>query len=287
MVDTATEEGIDRHIRFNHRVVRAEWSTDDACWRVTAERTDTGETFELACGFLFSCSGYYRYDRGYLPDFAGTDRFGGPIVHPQSWPDDLDYAGKRVVVIGSGATAVTLVPALAETASHVTMLQRSPSYIISTPDRNPLVRVLRRILPARRAGSAVRWLNALVTQGFYQLSRRRPRLVKRMLRAGIRRQLPRDFAIDPHFTPTYNPWDQRMCLVPNGDLFGAIRSGNASVVTDHIETFTEAGIRLTSGAELEADIIVTATGLDLLFIGGIELVVDGEVVDLPSRLTYK
>ena len=285
--DTATEYGVDEKIRFNHRIIRADWCTDDARWNITAERTDTGETFDFTCGFVFSCSGYYRYDHGYLPDFAGMDRFEGTIVHPQAWPDDLDYAGKRVVVIGSGATAVTLIPSMAKDAAHVTMLQRSPSYIASVPARNPAADVLRKLLPERYAGKTIRWLLALLTQGFYQVSRRRPELVKRVLRKGLERQLPRGYDIDTHFTPSYNPWDQRFCIVPNGDLFKAISDGSASVVTDHIDTFTETGLLLQSGTELEADVIITATGLELLFIGGIELSVDGEDVDLPSKLTYK
>jgi len=285
--DTATDEGIDEHIRFRHRIVRAEWSTPAARWHVTAERTDTGETVEVTCGFLLSCSGYYRYDHGYLPDFAGMDRYAGTVVHPQAWPDDLDHAGARVVVIGSGATAVTLVPALAETAAQVTMLQRSPTYVASLPGRNPAVGLIRRILPDRISGPMVRWLHALGTQAAYELSRRRPNLIKRILRFAVRRELPAGYDIDTHFTPRYDPWDQRMCLVPDGDLFKAIRAGTAQVVTDHIDTFTETGLRLQSGAELDADIVVTATGLELLFVGGIELLVDGAVVDLPSRLAYK
>jgi monooxygenase len=285
--DTAAAEGIDRHIRFHHRIVRADWSTADACWHVTAERTDTGDTVELTCGFLFSCSGYYRYDQGYLPDFPGMDDFAGTIVHPQFWPDDLDCAGKRIVVIGSGATAVTLIPALAERAEHVTMLQRSPSYITALPAKDPVANLLRRRLPARLAAPAVRWFKALTTQAFYRLSQRRPELVKRLLRKGVERQLPPGYDIDTHFTPRYNPWDQRLCLVPNGDLFKAISAGAASVVTDHVDTFTATGLRLASGATLETDIIVTATGLELLFLGGIELAVDGEPVVLSDTLVYK
>ncbi|MGQ0832088.1 MAG: flavin-containing monooxygenase [Microthrixaceae bacterium] len=285
--DTATEVGIDTKIRFNHRIVRAEWSTTDAHWRLTTLRTDTGETSELTCGFIFSCSGYYRYDHGYLPDFAGMDRFAGTIVHPQAWPEDLDYAGKRVVVIGSGATAVTLIPSLAAQAAHVTMLQRSPSYIASVPARNPIARLLRRVLPDRLAGPATRWALALGTQATYAVSKRRPALVKRLLRKGLERQLPSGYDIDTHFTPRYDPWDQRLCAVPDGDLFKAIRSGAASVVTDHVDTFTEDGIRLASGESLDADIVITATGLELLFLGGIELVVDGDPVDVATRLTYK
>ena len=284
---TAAETGIDSRIRFHHRVVSADWSSDDAAWRVVAERTDTGERVEVTSSFVFSCSGYYRYDRGYLPDFSGMDRFEGKIVHPQAWPADLDYAGKRVVVIGSGATAVTLIPAMAEQAAHVTMLQRSPTYIASLPAEDPIAGVLRRILPRRLSGLVIRWFKALTTQAFYQLSRRRPEMIKRMLRKQLEQQLPAGYDIDTHFSPRYNPWDQRMCLVPDGDLFEAIKAGSASVVTDQIDTFTERGLLLKSGTELEADVIVSATGLELLFIGGIDLSVDGEVVDLPSRLTYK
>ncbi len=285
--DTATAEGIDQHIRFHHRIVAADWSTADARWNVTAERTDTGETVHLTCGFLFSCSGYYRYDHGYLPDFAGMDDFAGTIVHPQAWPEDLDYAGKRIVVIGSGATAVTLIPSLAEEAEHVTMLQRSPTYIVSVPAKNPLTRLLRAVLPRDVGGRLIRWILALGTQATYVASKKRPGLVKRVLRKGVERQLPKGYDVDTHFTPRYNPWDQRLCVVPDGDLFKAISAGSASVITDTIDTFTEKGLLLHSGEELVADIIITATGLELLFIGGIRLSVDGEEVDLPSKLTYK
>ena len=285
--DTAAEEGIDGHIRFNHRILRADWSTADARWHITAQHTVTGETLELTAGFVFSCSGYYRYDQGYTPDFAGMDRFGGTIVHPQHWPEDLDYAGKRVVVIGSGATAVTLIPSLAETAGHVTMLQRSPTYIATLPARDPIADLLRRVLPDRWLGPAIRWFKALTTQASFQLSRRYPKLVKRLLRYGVKRQLPEGYDIATHFTPRYDPWDQRLCVVPDGDLFTAIKQDRASVVTDRVATFTEDGILLESGAELPADIIITATGLELLFLGGIEMTVDGEPVRLPERLTYK
>ena len=285
--DTAAESGIDQHIRFNHRIVKADWSSAEARWHITAERTDTGEVVELTCGFIFSCSGYYRYDHGYQPDFPGTEGFEGRIVHPQAWPDDLDCTGQRVVVIGSGATAVTLVPSLARRAAHVTMLQRSPSYIVAVPAKNPAAEVLRKVLPARVAGPVIRWALALGTQATYQISKRRPALVKRVLRKGLERQLPAGYDIDTHFTPRYDPWDQRLCVVPDGDLFKAISDGSASVVTDHVETFTATGLRLRSGAELEADLVVTATGLELLFLGGIEMSVDGEAVDLASRLTYK
>ncbi|MFZ0251067.1 MAG: NAD(P)/FAD-dependent oxidoreductase [Acidimicrobiales bacterium] len=285
--DTARESGVERHIRFGHRIVAAEWSTPDSLWHITAERTDTHEVIGITASFLFSCTGYYRYDHGYLPDFAGMDDFTGTIVHPQAWPAGLDCAGKKVVVIGSGATAVTLVPALAQSASHVTMLQRSPTYIASLPEKSPVVALLRKVLPAKQAGIAAKWFHAVLTQAFYQVSRKYPKLVRRMLSKGLERQLPAGYDIATHFTPRYDPWDQRFCAVPNGDLFKALSSGAASVVTDRIERFTTTGILLASGEELQADVIVTATGLELLFLGGIALSVDGEPVDPATRLTYK
>jgi monooxygenase len=285
--DTARRNGIDEKIRFNHRVVRAEWSSEDARWTVEARREDSGETVRMTCGFLFMCSGYYRYDEGYTPDFEGTERFEGQVVHPQFWPEDIDYSGKRVVVIGSGATAVTLVPALAESAAHVTMLQRSPSYVVSLPWEDPIARGMRRVLPAKVVYPIVRWKNVLLTLLVFQLSRRRPRFVKGLIRKGVQRQLPRGYEVDKHFKPPYNPWDQRMCLVPDGDLFQAISDGSASVVTDHIETFTEEGIRLASGDELEADLIVTATGLNLVPLGGMAMAVDGREIALPETMGYK
>jgi monooxygenase len=284
---TAQESGIDRRIHFHHRVVSAAWSSAESRWAVEAERTDTGETVRLTCGFLWACSGYYRYDEGYTPEFEGVDRFAGPVVHPQHWPADLDYSDKKVVVIGSGATAVTLVPSMAKEAEHVTMLQRSPTYIASLPAEDPLAMRLRRRLPERAAYAVVRWKNVLIQAAFYQLSRRRPELIKRWIRKGVVRSLPPGYDVDKHFKPRYNPWDQRMCLVPDGDLFRSISKGEASVVTDKIATFTERGIELESGEELEADVIVTATGLNLLFLGGIELTVDGERVDVSSKMTYK
>ena len=285
--DTAAAEGIDRHIRFSHRVTRAEWSTGEARWLVTAERADTGETVELTAGFLFSCTGYYRYDQGYLPEFAGIDEFEGQVVHPQHWPEDLDYAGKRVVVIGSGATAITLVPAMAADAGQVTMLQRSPTYVAALPNRDPLGPIFRVLLPGRRGDDVNRWLRAVGTQFSYFASQKYPALVKRLLLAGVKRQLPKGYDVATHFTPRYGPWDQRLCVAPDGDLFAAIREGRASVVTDTIDTFTPTGIRVASGQHLEADIVVTATGLDLLFLGGIELIVDGEKIDISQRLAYK
>jgi monooxygenase len=284
---TARDHGIEERIRFHHRVVRAEWSTEEARWSVEAERTDTGETVHLTCGFLHVCGGYYRYDEGYTPDFEGTERFTGRIVHPQHWTDDVEYAGKRVVVIGSGATAITLVPSLAQQAEHVTMLQRSPTYFVSLPSEDPIANRLRRALPATTAYTIVRWKNVLLQMASYQLSRRRPDFMKKVLRRGVERALPAGYDVDTHFKPRYNPWDQRLCLVPDGDLFDAISAGRASVVTDQIDTFTESGIRLQSGAELEADLIVTATGLNLLVFGGVQLNVDGKDVDLAQTMAYR
>ncbi|MCZ7414755.1 MULTISPECIES: flavin-containing monooxygenase [unclassified Streptomyces] len=284
--DTARAFGVDRHIRFGHRVLRADWSSREARWTVTARRLDTGEETRITCSFLAACAGYYRYDAGHTPHFPGADRFRGPVVHPQHWPEDLDWRGRRVVVIGSGATAVTLVPALAESAAHVTMLQRSPSYVAAMSAADPLARLLRP-LPERVRHVAVRWKNVLVSQAGYQLSRRRPRLMKALLRRGVRNWLPDGFDVETHFTPRYEPWDQRLCATPDGDLFRALRRGDASVVTDRVTAFTETGIALASGAHLDADVIVTATGLTLQPIGGIRLGVDGEEVELGRTLAYK
>jgi cation diffusion facilitator CzcD-associated flavoprotein CzcO len=284
---TAQDSGIEQSIRFHHKVVRAEWSTSDGQWTVEAERSDTGAIVRLTCGYLWMCSGYYRYDEGYTPEFEGRERFTGPIVHPQHWPEDLDYAGKRVLVIGSGATAVTLVPAMAEQAAHVTMLQRSPTYVVSLPGEDPIAIALRRVLPDKAVYAVVRWKNVLLQMATYNLSRRRPTFVKKLLRRGTEKALPAGYDIDTHFSPRYNPWDQRMCLVPDGDLFKEISTGRASIVTDTIDTFTEKGIRLDSGEELEADVIVTATGLNLLFLGGMQMTVDGEEVNFSKRIAYK
>jgi monooxygenase len=284
---TAREHGIDEGIRFHHRVVAADWSSADARWTVEVERGDTGETVQMSCGFLFTCTGYYRYDEGYTPEFQGIERFGGEIVHPQFWSDDIDHAGKRVVVIGSGATAVTLIPALAQSADHVTMLQRSPSYIISLPAVDPIAGLLGRVLPTRLAYPLVRWKNVLLAIGIYGLSRRRPAAMKRLIRWLLERRLPPGYDIDKHFTPHYEPWDQRLCIVPDGDLFDAIGAGRVSVVTDSIETFTETGLALASGSELEADLIVTATGLNMVPFGGIRMSVEGREVELNDALVYR
>lgn len=284
---TASEAGIDAKVRFGHRVTHAEWSSEASCWTVSAAVGTDGDVIRISCSLLFVCSGYYRYDEGYTPEFEGTERFGGEIVHPQHWPAALDYAGKRVVVIGSGATAVTLVPALAERAAHVTMLQRSPSYLVSLPAEDPIANGLRRVLPSRPAYALVRWKNVLATIASFELSRRRPELMKRILRQWVAGQLPDDFDVDTHFKPRYNPWQQRLCLVPDGDLFRAVRHGRAEIVTDRIAGFTETGLALESGASLDADVIVTATGLNLLALGGMRLSVDGAEASLPETMGYK
>ncbi len=282
---TATEAGIDRRIRFGHRVVRAEWSTEDAQWTVQAVRD--GEPVCFTAHFLYVCGGYYRYDGGHAPECEGAQRFRGTIIHPQQWPEDLDYAGKRVIVVGSGATAVTLVPAMAERAGHVTMVQRSPTYIVSVPTQDALAVGLRRVLGARGAYPIVRWRNLALSMGVYWLSRRRPGMVRSMIRKGAVRQLPPGYDVDTHFKPGYNPWDQRLCLVPDGDLFAAIRRGRVSVVTGQLAEFTETGLRMESGERLDADIVVTATGLRLVPLGGIQLAVDGREVKLPETMAYK
>jgi monooxygenase len=285
--DTAREYGIDRQIRYHHRVSRASWSTSPARWTVHAQRADTGEAVRIGCRFLYMCTGYYRYDQGHTPRFEGIDDYEGVVVHPQQWPSDLDYGGAKVVVIGSGATAVTLVPALAGEAEHVTMLQRTPTYIISLPARDAIADALRRRLPPRLAYSIVRRKNIVLTQLNYQLSRKTPDLMKGLIRRGLFRNLPPDFDLATHFTPPYQPWDQRLCLVPDGDLFATVRERKASIVTGRIERFTPKGILLTSGDELPADIVVTATGLALLVLGGTTLDVDGVPVEPSTTVGYK
>ena len=284
--DTAREAGIDRKIRFRHRLIAADWSTPDARWTLQVE-TDGGERVEMTCGFLYVCSGYYDYAAGHAPDFPGSDDFRGRIVHPQFWPEDLDYSGKQVVVIGSGATAVTLLPEMARDAAHVTMLQRSPTYVVTRPAQDGFANWLRRRLPARAAYGLTRWKNVLFGMFFYRMARRRPERVKERLIGMVREQLGTDYDVATHFTPRYNPWDQRICLVPDADLFAAIRSGDASVVTDTIDTFTPDGIRLSSGRELPADVVVTATGLKLAMMGGARLAVDGGEVNVGQALQYK
>jgi monooxygenase len=282
IAETASLYGVDRHIRFGQRAIVASWSSNDALWTV---KTASGQC--LTAGFLYMCSGYYDYAAGYMPDFPGAARFGGRIVHPQHWPEDLDHAEKRIVVIGSGATAVTMIPALARTAAHVTMLQRSPSFIVSRPGNDPLAGRLKAWLPARLAAGLTRWIDVLVGSVGYFLARRRPAMVRRALTAAIQRDLGPDYDVAKDFSPSYNPWDQRVCLTPDGELFAAIRDGRVSVVTDTIDSFTEAGIRLASGRELAADIIVPATGLVVKLMGGMEVVVDGMRANLGERLVYK
>jgi monooxygenase len=283
--DTAAEAGIDRHIRFGQRVTSASWSTEDGRWTVQAALG--AETATFTCNFLLSCSGYYRYDEAYQPSLPGLEHFGGQVVHPQHWPQDLDYAGKQVVVIGSGATAVTIVPAMAQAAAHVTMLQRSPTYVVTLPSEDALAIRLRGLLGTRRGYAATRWKNVAITALIFQLSRRKPDMIRNWIRGMTIKQLPAGYEVDTHFRPRYNPWDQRLCLVPDGDLFRAISSGQASVVTDTIDTFTDNGVHLASGTELPADIVVTATGLQLLALGGLQLTVDGRPVSLPGTMAYK
>jgi cation diffusion facilitator CzcD-associated flavoprotein CzcO len=285
--DTAREYGIDDRIRYGSRAVSASWSSEEARWTVDVRDEASGEIRQISCSFLFANTGYYRYDQGYLPEFPGRERFSGTIVHPQHWPEDLDYYGKRVVVIGSGATAVTLVPAMAERAAHVTMLQRSPTYIISLPASDPIADAARRALPARIAHALVRLKNIALTTGFYKLSRRAPDFVRGRLRQGAINRLPEGYAVDTHFNPTYQPWDQRLCLVPDGDLFEALSAGRASIVTDRIATFTQRGLQLESGEELEADVIVTATGLNIQILGGMSVSVDGDEIDFSQTVNYK
>ena len=285
--ETASEHGIDRHIRYQHFCVRADWSSQDACWTVEATRKDTGETVHLRCNFLYMCSGYYSYRHGYTPDFAGRETFRGTIIHPQQWPETLDYRGKKVVVIGSGATAMTLVPAMAKEAGHVTMLQRSPTYVISRPDKDFVANTLRRLMPEKWAYALTRTKNVLLQQFLYGRTRTQPQKVKEYLLEEVRKQLPPGFDVAKHFTPRYNPWDERLCLITNGDLFTAIREGRASIVTDSIECFDETGIRLSSGGHVDADIIITATGLDLVSGGEMTFTVDGASVDFAQTWTYK
>ncbi|MDB5828179.1 MAG: FAD-containing monooxygenase EthA [Variovorax sp.] len=285
--DTAREYGIDRKIRFGRKVLRADWSSQNLEWTVAVRHEADGGTSRIRCAFLFMCSGYYDYADGYRPEFPGEARFAGRIVHPQHWPGDLDYAGKRVVVIGSGATAVTLVPAMADKAAHVTMLQRSPTWMVARPSVDKLDAGLRRYLPLRTALGLTRWKNVLMGQLVVALCKRSPQRMRKLLLGGVRQALGPGADIATHFTPRYNPWEQRLCLVPDGDFFKAINAGRASVVTDRIESFTETGMRLASGAMLDADIVITATGLKLAVLGDTALHVDGERVDPSRTVNYK
>lgn len=289
--ETAAENGIDSHIRFHHKVLGADWDSTRSRWTVDVERTHADgrgvELVQISANWLFCGGGYYRYDQGYTPHFEGRDRFTGHIVHPQHWPEDLDYAGKRVVVIGSGATAVTLVPSMAPTAGHVTMLQRSPSYVLPVPAKDAFANTAKRLLGDRLGYAAARRKNIIKQRSVYVLCQKYPTAARWLIQKINAGKLPKGYPVDEHFAPRYNPWDQRLCAVPDGDLFKAISNGSASVVTDRIATFTERGILLESGRELEADIIVTATGLNIQLFGGMSLSVDGVAVDLTDTVAYK
>lgn len=285
--ETSREYGIDKHIRYGHLVTRAEWSSDAKRWTVEATQKSTGQVVRFTCVYLYMCSGYYSYKGGYLPEFAGLDSFGGQVVHPQAWPDNLDYAGKRVVVIGSGATAMTVVPSMADEAAHVTMLQRSPTYVVARPDVDVWANRMRKILPAKVAYALTRWKNTTRQQMVYNRTRTKPDQVKKLLLQGVRAGLGPDYDVDTHFTPRYNPWDERLCLIPNGDLFRTIREGKVDVVTDEIASFDRTGITLKSGTHLDADIIITATGLRLVTLGEMDFVVDGKPVNFSDTWTYK
>ncbi len=284
--ETVAEYGIDKHIRYNQKVVAAEWSDADNRWTVRIE-TD-GQVREVSAEFLVACSGYYNYDEGYTPEFPGRDDFEGTIIHPQHWPEDLDYTGKKIVIIGSGATAVTLIPALANSgAGHVTMLQRSPTYIGMLPEVDPFTVRMNKTLPEKPAYVVNRWKSILFQSAQYQVARRFPKFMRKTLMTMAERRLPEGYDVQKHFGPKYNPWDERLCLAPNGDLFRTIKKGKADVVTDTIDTFTKTGIKLASGQELEADIIVTATGLNLQLFGGAEILRNGEAIDLHDTMAYK
>ncbi|ABI78803.1 conserved hypothetical protein [Hyphomonas neptunium ATCC 15444] len=284
---TADEYGVRKNISFNTKIVAADWSSADQAWTVTSENVKTGAQEKTTCRFLFMCGGYYSYDKGYRPDFPGEEAFRGQIIHPQHWPEDLDYSGKKVVVIGSGATAMTLVPSMAEKAGHVTMLQRSPTYVVSRPAMDGFANFLRKVLPDQWAYNLIRWRNVAFQQFFFRQTRTNPAKARERLLGMVREELGPDYDVDKHFTPTYNPWEQRLCLVPDSDLFNSLKSGKASIETDHIERFTETGILLKSGKELPADIIVTATGLNLIFMNGVNVSLDGAKVDPGRLLNYK
>ena len=285
--DTAAKYGVLDRIRYDTRVVSADWSSEDVRWTVTTHDPVTGERGAVTADFVYGCTGYYRYDQGYVPELPGIGEFAGTVVHPQQWPADLDYSGKRVVVVGSGATAVTIVPAMAAAAGHVTMLQRSPTHILPLPAQDVIADKARAHLPPKVAYTAIRWKNIFWSQLSFQMSRRRPDWVRQFIRTEQEKILPTGYSYDPHLTPTYDPWDQRLCLAADGDFFRALAGGGADIVTDTIETFTPAGIRLASGEELAADIVVLATGLEMLPIGGIDLSVDGAQIDLPAEVSYK
>ena len=284
---TAREHDVDGKIRFNHRLQRASWSAKEMRWTVEVERTGPGERIYLTCNFLLMCSGYYSYQQGFTPSLPGIAQFNGAVIHPQDWTTAIDYTGKRVVVIGSGATAVTLTPELAKSAATVTLLQRSPTYIVAWPDEDRIANRLRRWLPAGTACAITRWKNVAAGMYFYRLCKRNPARARAMILNGVRKAVGPDCDVEAHFNPRYNPWEQRLCLAPNGDFFQSIRQGRTTIVTDEIETFVETGLKLRSGRQLAADLVITATGLDLQVFGGVELDVDGQPVDPANLLCYK
>jgi len=285
--ETAKTYNIEQHIKYQHFVKSAAWSTNDSKWTVQVQLKPSEETVKFTCNFLYMCSGYYRYDEGYTPDFEGRDNFKGDVIHPQLWPQDLDYTGKRVIVIGSGATAVTIVPAMADKVSHITMLQRSPTYIIGFPEKDVISNTLGKFLPQKLNYDITRWKNICLAIVIFQLSKRRPQTVKKLIKKYITYELGSDYDIDTHLTPDYNPWEERMCLAPDADFFKALKGGNADIVTDHIDTFTKKGILLKSGVELEADIIITATGLNMVPLGNVKFTVDDAPLNLAEKMVYK
>ncbi|MFL9875784.1 flavin-containing monooxygenase [Paraburkholderia megapolitana] len=285
--EAAREGDVERHIRYGQRVISANWRSAEAQWEVIVEAVATGARRTMTCRWFFCAGGYYRYEEGFTPRFEGLERFKGQVIHPQHWPEDLDYSGKNVVVIGSGATAMTLIPAIAPKAAHVTMLQRTPTYVLSLPSRDTLGNALHRILPSELAHALIRRKNISLSRAIWRFCKRYPQAARKLIRYANRKSLPEGYPVDEHFNPPYNPWDQRVCAVPDGDMFRALRKGKASVVTDHIDTFTETGIRLKSGRELNADIVVTATGLNVQLFGGISLAKDGEPIDLSKAVAYK
>ncbi|MDR8013235.1 flavin-containing monooxygenase [Ectopseudomonas guguanensis] len=284
--ETAREYGVDGLIRYRHRVLKADWCSASATWQLRVQRGEDSEPLRMSCQFLMMCTGYYRYEAGYTPEFAGREDYRGTFIHPQRWPEGFDYSNKRVLVIGSGATAVTLVPALAERAAQVTMLQRSPSYVINLPQRDALSNALRRVLPEKWVYRLARGRNVTLQLVFYKLAKRFPNLVRRILLGLVRRQLGERVDMR-HFSPSYKPWDQRVCAVPDGDLFRVLRQGRAQLVTAEIERLTAQGVRLKSGEELAADVIVSATGLQLQLFGGIEVSVDGVPFEAPKSMGYR
>lgn len=284
--ETAQQYDIEQYIRYNQQVEHVSWDSVSATWTLTLKVSGQKNSI-MTCSFIYSCTGYYRYDKGYTPEFTGIDSFKGEVIHPQQWPENIDYGGKKVVVIGSGATAITLVPSMAKTAGHVTMLQRSPTYVVSRPSRDSFAAKLDRYLPDQLAYQLTRWKNVLSQMILYRMSKRRPDYIREKLIGWTQRWLGKDFDVATHFSPSYKPWDQRLCLVPNGDLFRSLRKGTSSVVTDHIDRFTELGIQLKSGKMLEADIVITATGLELLAIGGMHIEVDGKHIDISDTVQYK